>query len=105
MRSGRLRHKIAIKEQSKERDEYGDPISVPVFVTDTMANVQVLSGSEQARQGVIITSETISVLTRRNAEIQHDRFIGWGGFDYRIIGIKPSDTNDRVVVTAQRELV
>lgn len=104
MRSGRLRHRIEIKQESDAQNDYGAPTGELETITTTKANVQVLSGSEQARQGIVVTSEAISVLMRQNSAVDYDRLISWKGFDYSIVTIKPSDDDRQIVVTAQREL-
>lgn len=104
MRSGRLRHSITITEKTPGQNEYGAELDTFDNVTETRANVQVLSGSEAARQGIVINSESISVLMRQNSNITYDRYINWNNFNYRIVTIRPSDDDRQIVVTAQREL-
>jgi len=104
IKAGRLRHKLIVKSMNNVRDNTGRNTKVTTRVFDMRGNVQVLSGSELIKAGVVLTNEYLAIVARFDARLLYNHFLDWRGELYSVESIRPSDDNLQMIITAQREV-
>lgn len=102
MQSGRKKHKIQVFQKTEELDEFGKTLA-PKFLFNIRCNVQIISGTEILKNGMLMSSEYVSTLANYDRRLKKDHVFIWKGGEYNIDMIRPDEREKDMIITASRE--
>ncbi len=100
---GSLRHVIEWYSQPDGADVRGNPLAKIKVGQSCMANVRYASGNRVSSGDAQLTTESISVLTWYNPDIDNSNFVSFNGKIYEIQHIEPDEVLRGMIVTALLE--
>lgn len=106
MDPGRKRHLITVKKRDHAaRDAYGSPDkNAYITVFRMRCNVQIMSGTEQIKNGIQLGTEYASILANFDKRLEHNHYLDWKGKIYSVEAIRPDDWERNMLITAQRSI-
>jgi len=97
--SGRLRHKVDIKRNPGDTDEYGQP-SPPTTVFSARADVEIKSGSQNVSMGQKMTDQVITCLMWYDVRAKNSDFVTFENDLYEIQHINRDEEQNAMIITA-----
>lgn len=105
MRSGRLRHKIQIITISNVRDEHGGSSEGETLLTETMAEIKPISGSERFMSNQTFAEATAQILCRYIAGVTPKHKIKFVDRYFDILGVQNKDERNIELIIIAKETV